>query len=92
MQTKLSSNFFKRQNLEDDTGRLEWDFHLFGSSYLPVQDFFHICLEDLKVITIPNCRLQQVSDRVGQYVCTIQAQGHGNQQQVEWQNNYKELF
>jgi hypothetical protein len=28
---------------------LEWDFHLFGSSYFPIQDFFHICLENLKL-------------------------------------------
>jgi hypothetical protein len=57
-------------NLENDTSRFKWDFHLFGSSPLPVQDFFHICLEDLKIITIPNCRFQQISDGVGQFVCT----------------------
>jgi hypothetical protein len=74
--TCTSKNFKKFRsvkeiaNLENDTSRFKWDFHLFGSSPLPVQDFFHICLEDLKIITIPNCRFQQISDGVGQCVCT----------------------
>jgi hypothetical protein len=67
------------ENLEYDTSRFKWDFHLFGSSEFPVQDFFHICLENLKVITIPNCRLQQISDRVGKCVCSHK---HNNKEEV----------
>jgi hypothetical protein len=64
-------------------------FPLVWEQLLPNPEFFPRLPWEPEVITIPNCKLQQISDRVGQYVCKIQAQERGNQHQIKWQNNLK---
>ncbi len=58
-----------REVLEDDPGRFEWDLHTVALTLLPVENVFHIVLENLELITVTYGWLQQHPDGKRQLFC-----------------------
>ena len=48
--------------LQNNTSWLERNFHLLWRSILPIKDLLHILFQNLEIVAIPYCRLEQNLD------------------------------
>jgi hypothetical protein len=66
---KTGLNIYSVAHLQKHSGRLEWNFHLFGRGDLPINDLLNILTLNLKLITVTNRRFEKYLNRVRKLIC-----------------------